>query len=41
MLIDFHVHCFNPKIAERAVSQLKERADIEPLTNGLIEDTVK
>ena len=41
MLIDFHVHCFNPKIAERAIKALQERADIPPLTNGLIEDTVR
>ncbi|MBQ8966175.1 amidohydrolase family protein [Ruminococcus sp.] len=41
MLIDFHVHCFNPKIAARAIAALQERADIPPLTNGLIEDTVK
>ena len=40
LTIDFHVHCFAPKIAEKAISQLKERAELEPLTDGLIETTV-
>ena len=39
LTIDFHVHCFAPKIAEKAITQLKDRADIEPLTDGLIETT--
>ena len=41
MLIDFHVHCFNPKIAERAISALQARCFIEPFTRGLISQTVK
>ena len=41
LLIDFHVHCFSPKIAEKAIAQLKERACLEPLTDGLVETTVK
>lgn len=41
MLIDFHVHAFNPKIAERAISGLQAASGITPFTNGLIEDTVR
>ena len=40
MIIDFHTHAFNPKIAERAISVLEERAGIEPFTRGLIEQTL-
>ena len=40
LTIDFHVHCFAPQIAEKAIFQLKERAELEPLTDGLIETTV-
>ena len=39
MLIDFHVHCFNEKIAEKAISVLEERAGIAPYTRGLISQT--
>ncbi|MBQ8107479.1 MAG: amidohydrolase family protein [Ruminococcus sp.] len=39
MIIDFHVHCFNPKIAAKAVSKLAEIANKKPLTGGLIEET--
>lgn len=35
MTIDFHVHAFNPKIAEKAVGKLAEVAKIKPYTNGL------
>lgn len=40
MVIDFHVHAFNPKIAEKAISVLEQRAQIVPYTRGLIEQTV-
>lgn len=36
MLIDFHTHAFNPKIAEKAISQLQDCCHIEPYTRGLI-----
>ena len=40
MTIDFHVHAFNPKIAEKAVSKLAETAKIKPYTYGLIDETI-
>ncbi len=41
MTIDLHVHAFNPKIAEKAISVLEQRAGIVPYTRGLIEQTVE
>lgn len=41
MIIDFHVHAFNPKIAEKAISVLAARCGIEPYTRGLVEQTVE
>lgn len=41
MVIDFHVHAFNPKIAEKAVGKLAEIAKIPPYTYGLVEQTIK
>lgn len=41
MIIDFHVHTFNPKIAEKAVKQLAATSGIEPYTYGLIEQTIQ
>ena len=41
MIIDFHVHAFNPKVAEKAVGKLAEISGIEPYTHGLIEQTTK
>ncbi len=41
MIIDFHVHCFNPKIADRAIGVLADRCGIDPYTRGLIEQTEK
>ena len=41
MVIDFHVHAFNPKIAQRAIGQLAANCGTEPLTDGLIETTVQ
>ena len=40
MVIDFHVHAFNPKIAEKAISILEKTARIVPYTRGLIEQTI-
>lgn len=40
MLIDFHTHAFNPKIAERAISQLEKCAGIVPFTRGRIEQLI-
>lgn len=40
MVIDFHIHAFNPKIAERAIQTLEKCSGIEPFTRGLIEQTV-
>lgn len=40
MVIDFHVHAFNPKIAEKAIGKLADIAKIEPYTYGLVEQTV-
>lgn len=39
LLIDFHVHCFNEKIAEKAISVLQERCELEPFTRGLVSQT--
>ena len=41
MLIDFHVHAFNPKIAEKAVAKLQAACGIEPFTRGLTEQTTE
>ena len=41
MVIDFHIHAFNPKIAERAIQTLEKCSGIQPLTRGLIEQTVQ
>lgn len=41
MTIDFHIHAFNPKIAEKAISVLEQRAGIVPYTRGLIEQTIE
>ena len=41
MVIEFHVHAFNPKIAEKAVSVLQARCGIEPYTRGLIGQTLE
>ena len=40
MVIDFHVHCFNPKIAERAVQVLQDRCGLVPYTRGLTGQTL-
>lgn len=41
MVIDFHVHAFNPKIAEKAVGKLAEISGLTPYTHGLIEQTIE
>lgn len=41
MVIDFHVHAFNPKIAEKAVGKLEQVSGITPFTRGLTEETIK
>lgn len=41
MTVDFHVHAFNPKIAEKAISVLEQRAGVTPYTRGLIEQTIQ
>lgn len=40
MTIDFHIHAFNPKIAEKAISVLEQRSGIQPYTRGLVEQTI-
>ena len=40
LTIDFHVHAFNPKIAEKAICVLEKCAGITPYTRGLIEQTL-
>lgn len=37
MIIDFHTHAFNPKIAERAVAKLEEISGLTPYTRGLVD----
>lgn len=40
-IIDFHVHCFPERLAEKAMYNLSERAKSEPYTNGTIDDTLR
>ncbi|MBR1724357.1 MAG: amidohydrolase family protein [Ruminococcus sp.] len=37
MIIDFHTHAFNPKIADKAIAQLEKNAGFPPLTRGRTE----
>ena len=39
MVIDFHVHAFNPKIAKKAIDALALCCKTDPLTDGLITTT--
>jgi predicted TIM-barrel fold metal-dependent hydrolase len=39
--IDFHVHAFADKIAEKAISGLVQSADTKNLTDGTFSDTIK
>lgn len=38
MIIDFHTHAFPEKIAARALADLKMNINIEPCTNGTVDD---
>lgn len=40
MKIDFHIHAFNEKIAEKAISQLEKTSGLTAETRGLISQTV-
>lgn len=39
-LIDFHVHTFPDKIAEKAVGKLQKISGLTPITDGTISDTI-
>lgn len=39
MLIDFHTHCFPPKVAEKAIPHLASICGQTPLTDGTFDDT--
>lgn len=39
MLIDFHTHCFPPKVAEKAIPHLAAICGQTPLTDGTFDDT--
>ncbi len=41
MVIDFHTHAFNPKIAEKAISSLESIIGYKAFTNGTIEDNLE
>ncbi|HAS78269.1 MAG TPA: hypothetical protein DCS38_00715 [Ruminococcus sp.] len=41
MYLDFHVHAFNEKIAQRAISSLEKTARYTAYTDGTLEDTRK
>lgn len=41
MVIDFHVHAFNPKVAEKAVEKLQAQSGITPFTRGTAEETIQ
>lgn len=41
MYIDFHTHAFNKKIAERAITELEERANQKALTRGSVEELLE
>lgn len=41
MKIDFHVHAFNEKIAEKAVSKLQAVSGFTPHTRGLVSQTIE
>jgi len=41
MIIDFHVHAFNDKIAERAISKLEATVEFKAFTDGTLADTIK
>ena len=41
MIIDCHIHAFNPKIAKKAIEKLAVISGIKPYTYGLIDETLK
>lgn len=41
MYIDFHIHAFDEKVAERAMAKLSECASLTPFTDGTILDTIR
>jgi predicted TIM-barrel fold metal-dependent hydrolase len=40
LIIDFHVHAFADKIAEKALSKLTQTTSIKPCTNATVSDTL-
>ncbi|MCD8095493.1 MAG: amidohydrolase family protein [Ruminococcus sp.] len=40
MIIDFHTHAFNPKIAQRAMETLTQKSGLEPYTDGTLNSLV-
>lgn len=40
MMIDFHTHAFNPKIADKAMAQLEKNAGFPGLTRGRVEQLI-
>ena len=40
MIIDFHTHCFPPKIVEKAVGRLTHTGEIKPYADGTAEGSV-
>lgn len=41
VLIDFHVHAFNPKVADRAVQKLQDLCGVVPYTRGFVDQTIR
>lgn len=40
LIIDFHTHAFNPKIAKRAIDRLVQFSGLKPYTNGLVNELI-
>lgn len=40
MIIDFHTHAFNPKVARRAVDKLADISGLSPYTHGLVSELI-
>lgn len=41
MVIDFHVHAFDERIAEKAISKLEKTSDSKAFNNGTIKETIE
>ena len=41
MIIDFHTHSFPERIAPRAIESLKQKINLEPVTDGTADDLIK